>query len=195
MALSETHLIGNGMTKYGEHSLYFSGRNDNVHREGVGFLLSKRARNALVEWKPINSRLAKARFGSRQGTITMIVCYSPIEADTENEKDVFYDRLQEEVTLTQKHDILIIVGDFNAKIGCNNTGFENIMGRFSSGLRNGNGTRLVQMCSNNNLIIGGSLFKHKKIHLDTWISPGGTFANQIDHFCLRRLSRHSLEDV
>ena len=58
-----------------------------------------------------------------------------------------------------------------------------------------NGEMFANMCSLNSLIIGGSIFPHKRIHKVTWISPDGRTENQIDHFCISLKYRSSLQDV
>nr|XP_042711954.1 craniofacial development protein 2-like [Chrysemys picta bellii] len=87
------------------------------------------------------------------------------------------------------------MGDFNAKIGPDNTGYEQVMGTHALGEMSENGERFVDLCALNNLVIGGSIFPHKRIHKSTWVSPAGTIANQIDHFCISKKFRRSLQDV
>ena len=62
------------------------------------------------------------------------------------------------------------MGDFNAKIGMDNTGYEDIMGTHGLGQMNENGERFADLCALNQLVIGGSIFPHKRIHKATWIS-------------------------
>ena len=92
-------------------------------------------------------------------------------------------------------DINIVMGDLNAKVGEDNRNYEQVMGKHGLGEINDNGDRLLACCVYNNLIIGGTIFPHKKIHKATWISPDGQTENQIDHFCISRKFRRSLEDV
>ena len=81
-----------------------------------------------------------------------------------------------------KHDILLVMGDLNAKVGKDNRGYENItiLGRHGVGERNYNGERLVDFRLNN-LVVTGTIFPHKLIHKQTWTSPGGRTKNQIDY--------------
>ena len=72
------------------------------------------------------------------------------------------------------------MGDLNAKVGSDNTGFELCMGRHGLGTRNNNGERFSEFCLDNDMVIGGTMFKDRDIHKQTWNSPDGTF-NQIDH--------------
>ena len=73
MGVSESRWTGTGRLKAvsGETVLY-SGRNDELHREGVAIILKKGADRSLLEWKPINSRLIKARLKGKQNNLTLI---------------------------------------------------------------------------------------------------------------------------
>jgi len=75
----------------------------------------------------------------------------------------------------------MVRGDLNPKVGADNKNFENAKGRQGLGNMNENGLRIAELCSNNNLVIGGTLFPHKQIHKATWVSPDQTTQNQIDH--------------
>ena len=75
-------------------------------------------------------------------------------------KDEFYLRLQDAVDNINKHDMLIITGDMNAKVGDQNEDFEGVMGKHRLGIRNDNGERLCEMCDLNKLVITGTLFPH-----------------------------------
>ena len=125
----------------------------------------------LLEWKPFNDRLLKARFNSKFAKLTVIACYAPTENAEEEIKDEFYDQLEEEIWTTPRHDVLMVVGDLNARVGEENTGRERAMGTEGFGCINNNGERLSDLCVENNLVIGGTLFKHRNIHKTTWRSP------------------------
>ena len=94
-----------------------------------------------------------------------------------------------------KRDILIVMGDFNAKIGSDNFGREYVMGSEGLGQINENGELFADFCSFNNIVIGGSLFRHKRIHKATWISPDHYTENQIDHITICKEFRRSLQDT
>ena len=93
-----------------------------------------------------------------------------------------------------KHDILLVMGDLNAKVGEDNEGYENIIGSHGVGARNDNGERLVDFCGLNNLVVTGTIFPHKLIHKQTWTSPGGKTNDQIDHVLVSRQHRTSVMD-
>ena len=75
--------------------------------------------------------------------------------------------------LTPKKDVLFIVGDWNAKVGNQET--PGITGNFSLGIQNEAGQRLIEFCQENALVIANTLFQqHKKIFY-TWTSPDGQY--------------------
>ena len=92
-------------------------------------------------------------------------------------------------------DMTILMGDFNVKIGSDNTGYEDIMGTHGLGQMNENGEHFANLCTLNQLVIGGSIFPHKCIHKATWRSPDHRTENQINHICISRKFRRSWWDV
>ena len=88
-----------------------------------------------------------------------------------------------------KHDILLVIGDLNAKVGEDNGGYENRTGR------NDNGERLVDFCGLNKLGVTGTISPHKLIHKQTWTSLGGKTKNQIDHMLVSRQHRTLVMDT
>ena len=92
-------------------------------------------------------------------------------------------------------DIVIAMGDFSAKIGSNNKGYELVMGKQATGSMNENGEKLADFCLDNNLAIWGSIFLHKTIHKNTRVSPDHVRENQTDFICYSRKFRRSLLDT
>ncbi|XP_052097284.1 craniofacial development protein 2-like [Mytilus californianus] len=196
LGVSECRWTDSGKFKHNSGTdIYYSGRTDGRHQEGVAILLSKRASKSVVEWIAVNERIIKIRMETNYGYMTVIQCYAPMNDYIDNEKENFYDKLNQMIVDTPKHDVLTIIGDFNAKVGSTNTGSEEVMGKHGLGEINNNGERLVEMCIMNNLIIGGTIFEHKNIHKATWVSPNGKVKNQIDHILINKKWRSSLLDV
>ncbi|KAJ3610844.1 hypothetical protein NHX12_022934 [Muraenolepis orangiensis] len=80
---------------------------------------------------------------------------SPHYCILQNVKARFYDSLNHLLGRVGARDLIILMGDFNAKIGGRNEGHEEVMGKHGVGKRNGNGKMFVETCVNNNLVIGG----------------------------------------
>jgi len=196
LAVSESRWTGQGKkTLNTGHTIIYSGRNDNQHTEGVAIIMKKGLDNTLLEWKPVGERLMKVRFNSKYTELTIVACYAPTEQADDEEKDIFYDQLQKLIQEVPAHDMLIVIGDMNARVGNNNTGRERYIGPHGCGSINNNGERLCHLCEENLLVVGGTLFQHKTIHKLTWTSPDGRTSSQIDHIIINKKWRTSLQDV
>lgn len=197
LGLCETRWYDSGefTTADGLTLLYSGKSSDEPRSSGVGILLSQPAKKALIEWKPYSDRIITARLRTRARNLTCIQCYAPTEAAELSVKESFYDLLSSILTSVHRGDIVIMMGDFNAQVGADNTSAESTMGKHGLGRLTENGELLVDTCTTNNLVIGGTLFPHPRVHKVTWVSPDGITENQIDHITISRKWRGSLLDV
>ena len=88
--------------------------------------------------------------------------------------------------------MLLVIGDLNARTGSDR---ERVLGKEGFNTINNSGERLLKICQENNLVVGGSLFQHKDVHKITWKSPNGRKFSQIDHIIINQKWRRSLQDV
>ena len=144
-------------------------------------MISKTAARSLIEWKPVCSRIITARFYTRILKVTVIQCNAPTNDADQKTKDSSF-----------KEDMILMTGDFNAKVGKNNTDSESAMGKHGLGSRNENGEQFAEFCAFNSLVIGGTLFPYKKVHKATWVSPDHVTENQIDDICISQRFRRSM---
>ncbi|XP_038120408.1 uncharacterized protein LOC119770128 [Culex quinquefasciatus] len=145
-----------------------------------------RSENAQRANRPINERIIVARFRTRVRNLTFVQVYAPTDAADLQEKEEFYSQLSGVVNEIPKGDIRIYAGDFNAKIGSDNTDLERIMGPHGLGEMSENGELFTEFCGNQDMVIGGSLFPHRSVHKVTRVSRDGRTENQIDHICISR---------
>lgn len=196
LGVSEARWTGTGKQRMSSgETIIWSGRQDGNHQEGVALIISKKHTNSLLQWKPINERLLYVRMDSKYTKLSVIVAYAPTEVADEEDKEEFYSALQTAVEDIPRHDVLLLLGDFNAQVGSNNENRERIMGQHGTGQLNDNGERLIGFCEENTLVLGGTLFAHKTIHKLTWTSPDGRTQNQIDHIVINSKWKRSLQDV
>ena len=87
------------------------------------------------------------------------------------EAEWFYEDLQDLLELTPKKDVLFIIGDWNAKVGSQET--PGVTCKFGLGIRNEAGQRLIEFCQENALVIANILFQQHKRGLYTWTSLDG----------------------
>ena len=93
--------------------------------------------------------------------------------------------LQDLLELTPKKDVLFIIGDWNEKVGSQET--HGVTGKFGLRIWNEAGQRLIEFCQENALVIANTLFQQHKRRLYTWTSPEGQHQNQIDYIlCSQR---------
>ena len=71
--------------------------------------------------------------------------------------------LQDLLELTPKKDVLFIIGDWNAKVGSQET--PGLTGKFGLGIRNEAEQRLIEFCQENTLVIANTLFQHIHYHM------------------------------
>ena len=130
--------------------------------------------------------MISVRFHGKPFNITVIQIYGLTSNTEEAEVEWFCEDLQALLELTPKKDVLFIIGDWNAKVGSQET--PGVTGRFGLGVQNEAGQRLTEFCQENTLVIANtSLFQQHKRRLYTWTSPDGQHQNQIDYiFCSQR---------
>ena len=116
-------------------------------------------------------------FQGKPFNVTVIQAYAPTSNAEEAEVERFYEDLQDLLELTPKNDVLFIIGDWNAKVGSQET--PGVTGKFGLGVRNEAGQRLIECCQENALVIANILFQQHKRRLYTWISPDGQYRNRL----------------
>ena len=100
--------------------------------------------------------MISVRFQGKPFNITIIQVYALITNAEEAEVEWFYDDLQDLLGLTPKKDVIFIIGDWNAKVGSQET--PGVTGKFGLGIRNEAGQRLIEFCQENALVITNTLF-------------------------------------
>ena len=195
LEVSKCRWTGSGrqVTHDGSNILY--GHEDTYIRGVALVISSKQKANTLLEWEPISDRIMKALFNSKHCKLTVILCYAPTNESDKEDKEDWYEQLQQAVAKVPQHDILLIIGNMNAKVGSENSNCERAMGKHGCDVMNDNGERLVDFCLNNNYVIGGTIFAHRDINKLTWKSPDGRTSNLIDHIIINGKWRRSLQDV
>ena len=115
--------------------------------------------------------MISVHFQGKPFNITIIQVYAPTSNAEETEVEWFYENLQDLLERTPKKDVLFIIGDWNAKVGSQET--PGVTGKFGLGIRNEAEQRLIEFCQENALVIANTLFQQHKRRLYTWTSPDG----------------------
>ena len=115
------------------------------HERGVGIILNPEMSRAVISWEPINDRIITIRMQARYTKVTLIQVYAPTNTANDQEKDEFYEQIQ---------DVLANVPERDTQVGRDNNAWEETMGKEAIGDRTDNGERLLSYCSSNKLKIG-----------------------------------------
>jgi endonuclease/exonuclease/phosphatase family metal-dependent hydrolase len=135
------------------------------------------------------------RIRGKFDNITIISAYAPTEDKDEALKEQFCEDLCKLQDRVPRNDLLIISGDFNAKVGREST-YKGVLGKYSiHPISNLNGEYLCNHAMSNNLTIANTQFQLKRIHIRTWTSPDGETVNQIDHVLVNKMKRGMFQDV
>ena len=152
-----------------DHYIYYCGQ-ESLRRNGVAIMVT-RVQNAALGCNLKNDTKISVCFQGKPFNIMVIQAYAPTSNAEEAELERFYEDLQDLLELTPRKYILFIIGDWNAKVGSQET--PGVTGKFGLGIRNEEGQRLKEFCQENTLVIANTLFQQHKRRLYTWTSPEG----------------------
>ena len=128
---------------------------ESLIRNGVAIIVNKRVQNAVLGHNLKNNRMISVRFQGKPFNITVIQVYAPTSNAEETEVEWFFADLQDLLELPPKKDVLFIIGDWNAKVGSQET--LGVTGKFGLGVQNEAGQRLAEFCQENALVIINTL--------------------------------------
>ena len=123
----------------------------------------------------------------------VIQVYGPTSNAEEAEVEQYCEDLQDLLELTPKKDVLFILGDWNTKVGSQET--PGVTGKFGLEVQNEARQRLIEFCQENALVIANTLFQQHKRRLYTWTSPDGQHRNNIDYIHCSQRWRSSISSV
>ena len=151
-----TELDWNGWINSDDHYIYYCGQ-DSLRRNRVAVIVKKRVWNAVLGCNLKNERMISVRFQGKPFNITVIQVYAPTSNAEEAEVEWFYEDLQDLLEVTPPKNVLFIIGDWNAKVGSQET--PGVTGKFGLGIRNEAGQRLIEFYQENALVIANTLFQ------------------------------------
>ena len=147
-----------------DHYIYYCGQ-ESLGRNGVAIMVNKRVRKAVLGCNLKNDRMISVRFQGKPFNIIVIQVYAPTSNAEEAEVEQFYEDQQDLLQLTPKKDVLLIIEDWNAKVGSQE--ISGVAGKFGLGIQNEAGQRLTEFCQENALVIANTLFQQHKRRLYT----------------------------
>ena len=189
--LCETRLPGNSQLREerGGYDFFWSGKAENEPRQsGVGFAIKSKLANSLSSLpKGISDRVATLSLELEGNTmVTLVSCYAPTLASSDQEKDDFYDTLRDVLSRVRHQDKLILAGDFNARVGSDRLSWTGVLGKHGIGKVNANGLRLLTICREFDLCITNTMFQQPVHRKTTWMHPRSKDWHLIDFVITKR---------
>ena len=143
LGISELRWTGMGEFNSDDHYIYYCGQKS-LRRNGVAIIANKRVRNAVLGCNLKNDRMISVRFQGKPLNITVIQVYVPTSNAEEAEVEQFYEDLQDLLRTNTQKNVLFIIGDWNAKVGSQET--HGVTGKFGLEIQNEAGQRLIEFC-------------------------------------------------
>lgn len=191
-AIQETRFNKDTTTFTSNGYTFYCSSKSTHHVFGTAFVVGARCKALVLNFHPINEKLCTIRIKGKFKNYSLICAHAPTNESDDTVKDEFYEQLSRTYNECPGHDIKVILGDLNAKIGREEI-FRPTIGKYSLHEEtNENGLRVIDFATEKGMVVRSTFFMHKKIHLATWESPDGKTRNQIDH-CL--IDGRHLSDV
>ena len=185
--LQETRLADSASLKEKDYTFYWHGKSSNEPRvHGVSFAVGNTLLSTIEPGSNGSERLLTLRLNTTAGPVTLISVYAPTLSSTPDAKDEFYENLAATISSIPSKEQLVLLGDFNARLGADRDSWPSCLGQFGVGRMNENGQRLLELCTYHNLCIANSFFKTKPQHKVSWRHPRSKHWHQLDLILIRR---------
>ena len=186
-ALQETRLAEPRSLKESDYTFFRQGKKEEEQRQhGVGFAVCNTLLDKVQLGHQATDRLMSLAINTADGPINLLSAYAPTLAASAEVKDAFYNQQESLIQGISRREYLIILEDFNARVGSDNEAWPNCLGNFDVGKCNDNGQRLLELCSFQELCVANTFFCIKKHHRVSWRHPRSKHWHQLDLTITRR---------
>lgn len=157
-------------------------------------MVDKVTNKSVTGFVPFSERIVMIQLETSRIRTNIIQVYAPTAQSEDIEIEEFYAQMEQFWKNIKKHEVTIVMGDFNAKIGRGRV--VDVIGEHGLGQRNERGERLVEFVQEKEIVVTNTLFKLPRRRLYTWKSPQGTkdeiVRNQIDYVMINKRYRNSI---
>ena len=188
LGLCETRWMGTGCFETEGHKVIYSG--GDKHVKGVGIILNKEISNCILGYWTVSERILLIKLRGQPFNLSIIQVYAPTAESSEEDIDDFYEQLEQAMDQCKSQEVIIVMGDLNAKVGNERVG--HIVGGHGLGTQNERGERWIDWCRQHNQIITNTWFKNHNRRLWTWRDPGDRYKNQIDYITINNRFRNAV---
>jgi len=196
MGISDCRRKGTGIKQIHEdYVLIWSGVNLTTRAtHGVGFILHPGTAKNVLETDFVSERIIKIRVRGERKASNFIQVYAPCnDSYSEEEKEEFFEKMADTINTVPDKEELIVMGDFNGRVGKRRTPWEQHLGPHSDTNKecNYNGEQLLALCAEYGLWITNTFYQHRPSQKQTWYRWNDlNVSSQID-FILTRIEERS----
>ena len=192
-ALQETRLPEDGTVREKDYTFFWKGKPPEEARiHGVGFAIKNSLLHTIVPPVGGTERILSITMSTASGKVHLFSVYAPTLCSSQETKDRFYEDLSDIISKIPTSEHVILLGDFNARVGSEWNIWPDALGHFGIGKTNENGQRLLEMCAYYKLSITNTYFKTKPQHRVSWRHPRSGHWHQLDLIITRRKDLNSV---
>ena len=187
-ALQETRLEKQGNIQEKDYTFYWIGKEEGRRDAGVAFAIKNEIASKLPAMpKGVTERIMTLRLPiGKERFLTLINVYAPTMTYPDEDKEAFYRLLSTTVDKVPTEDKLIMLGDFNARVGKDFKTYDGILGKHGRGNKNSNGDLLLSLCSQKELCITNTFFDQPNKNYFSWMHPRSKHWHLLDYVITRR---------
>ncbi|XP_068697005.1 craniofacial development protein 2-like [Montipora foliosa] len=181
LALQETRLPDSGSLKEENYTFFWQGKSsEGASEHGVGFAV-KNTLLCMIQ-VPYNgtARILTLRPSKEEGTVRLVCVYAPTLQSPPEVKDQFYESLDTVIGMVPSSDHILLLGDFNARVGADRESWPSVLGHHGIGKMNDNDQTLLELCCYHNLCETNTFFQNKAYHKVSWRHPRSKHWHQPD---------------
>ena len=124
--------------------------------------------------------------------VIFISAYAPTLLADQHDKELFYGDLDLLLSQIPRSHKTMVLGDFNARVGCNHLVWKDVIGRNGVGKCNSNGEMLLTKCAEHNLTITNTLFRQKDRRKTSWRHPRSGHWHLIDFIIVLQVDQYDV---
>ena len=189
--IQETKWKGSRSRDIGDgYKLLYYGQSSN--RNGVGIVVSEVLRDKINNVDRISDRLMGITIDTGKRTIRVVTAYAPQVGCSDEEKESFWEDLDNYVSSLPQDEIVVIGADLNGHVGQQRDGANKCQGNRGYGIRNEEGERILDFATAHNLVLANTYYVKKDDHLITYAS--GDRRTQIDFWVVRQCDLRNIKD-
>ncbi|XP_068085627.1 craniofacial development protein 2-like, partial [Anabrus simplex] len=188
-------VVGISEVRWQEHRDFWSGdyriinTNSDRGNAGVGLIMNKKIGQRVSYYDQHSERIIAFKIDTKPIPTTIVQVYTPTSSADDEEIERIYEEIEDLIQYVKGDENLIVMGDWNTVVGQGRE--DNTVGEFGLGQRNERGSRLVEFCTDHNLVLANIWFKHHKRRLYTW-TRRDTGRFQIDFIMIRQRFRNQM---